>query len=64
MVKQNMPFLIAVFLLVLYSGFLFGQVGSPAALRKTVRHHRSADHDVVEVRDDEVTRVFIPGTTG
>ena len=39
MVKQNMPFLIAVFLLVLYSGFLFGQVGSPAALRKTAEEY-------------------------
>jgi len=39
MVKQNMPFLIAVFLLVLYSGFLFGQVGSPIALRKTAEEY-------------------------
>ena len=39
MVKQNMPFLIAVFLLVLYSGFLFGQIGSPAALRKTAEEY-------------------------
>ena len=36
MVKQNMPFLIAVFLLVLY---FFGQVGSPAALRKTAEEY-------------------------